>query len=189
MNFSLGQKRFTNLQVQRNALVGLCCCLLVIASGQVFLLMFKHERIIIMPPELRQTYWVEGNRFAPSYLEEMALYFCHLLLDLTEANIIPQGEILLRYINSSAYGKFKTKLLADEKRLKKEQLSLHFAPQQVQVFAKALSVEVSGDLLSYVESRKTSQIRETYRLIFKQHAGRLFLDDFQVVKSERSERE
>ena len=185
MNFFLHQKRLTNLQAQRNILVGLCCCLLVLASGQMILLLFKHERIIISPPELKQSYWVEGNKFAPSYLEEMGLYFCHLLLDLTEANVIPQGEILLRYINSSSYGKFKARLLEDEKRLKKEQLSLHFAPQQVQIFAKALAVEVEGDLISYVESRKTSQIRETYRLTFKQHAGRLFLDDFQVKKSER----
>ena len=185
MKFTLYQKRMGHLYVQRNAYAALSCGLLAVTLLLTTLLFFKNERTIIAPPELKQSYWVEGNRFSPSYLEEMALYFTHLLLDVTESNIISQGEILLRYISPNAYGNFKAKILQDEKRLKKEQLSLHFLPGDIHIFPTTLTAEIGGDLISYVGSKKVSQVRETYRIVFKQRLGRLFLESFQMVKSEK----
>ncbi len=175
----------SNLSLQRNVLVAACCGLFVITFLLTVFLFFKHEKTIVSPPELKQSYWVEGNRFSPSYLEEMAVYFTHLLLDVTELNIIPQGEILLRYILPDSYGGFKSKILADEKRLKKEQLSLHFVPGDIELSPNTLTAEISGDLMSYVGSQKVSQIRESYRIVFTQRLGRLFLKSFEMIKSEK----
>lgn len=187
MKFTLYQKRIGNLSIQRNALLGLNCGLFTITLLLIVLLFFKNEKTIISPPELKQSYWVEGNRFSPSYLEEMALYFTHLLLDVTESNIMPQGEILLRYISPDSYGHFKAKIIQDEKKLKKEQLSLHFLAQDIHVFPSTLTAEVGGDLISYVGSQRVSSVRETYRIVFKQKLGRLFLESFQIVKSEKEQ--
>ena len=187
MKHLLYQKSMSHLYGQRNALLVLSAGLLSIVLLLTILLFFKNEKTIISPPELKQGFWVEGNRFSPSYLEEMALYFTHLLLDVSDANIIPQGEILMRYAVPEAYGPFKAKILSDEKKLKKEQLSLHFLPVDIQVFADNLSVEVGGDLISYVGSRKVSTVRETYRITFKQRQGRLFIESFQMVKSEKEQ--
>lgn len=185
MKFSLYQKKLSHINVQRNALAGLSLLLLVIVLLQTLFLFLKKERIIISPPDAKQSYWIEGNRFSPSYLEEMSLFLCHLLLDITESNIIPQGEVLLRYISPKTYGAFKTKLLEDEKKLKQEQLSLHFMPQEIQLSPDSLTVDVTGDLISYVSTQKISQVRETYRLIFEHKLGRLFLQSFKMIKSER----
>ena len=185
MKFALYQKKLSHINVQRNALAGLSFLLLVIVLLQTLFLFFKKERIIVSPPDAKQSYWVEGNRFSPSYLEETSLFLCHLLLDISESNIIPQGEVLLRYISPKAYGAFKTKLLEDEKRLKQEQLSLHFMPQEIQLSADSLMADVTGDLISYVSTQKISQVRETYRLIFEQKLGRLFLQSFKMIKSDK----
>jgi len=182
MKFSLSQKRLSHLNLQRNALAGLAGILLIVVLLQTVLLFFKNERVIISPPELNQSYWVEGNRFSPSYLEEMSLLFTHLMLDVTEESVIPQGEVILRYVNPEHYGEFKSKLLSDEKRLKKQQLSLHFSPKNV-VLPEPLVAEIQGILTSYVASQKVSQVQETYRLGFSQKRGRLFLDSFQVIQS------
>lgn len=187
MKFSFQQKRLTDLHVQRNVLAGLSSTLLFVVLLQTFLLFFKNERLIISPPEIKHGYWVEGNRFSPSYIEEMALYFCHLLMDVSESNLIPQGEVLLRYISPEAYGSFKSKLLDDEKRLKKEQLSLHFVPQDIQLYLGEHAAEITGDLISYVAAKKISQVRETYRLTFDQKQSRLFLKSFQLIKSEKEQ--
>lgn len=189
MKFALSQKRLSNLLVQRNALAGLSLLLLSLALLQSLFLFLKKERVIVTPLDAKQSYWVEGNRFSPSFLEETALFFCHLLLDITEVSVIPQGEVLLRHIAPQAYGTFKLKLLQDEKRLKKEQLSLHFVPQTIQLFPEVLRVEVTGDLLSYVARDKVSQTRETYRLQFAQQKGRLWLQEFKLVKSEQGKDE
>src|SRR5579872_7139368 len=113
MKFSLQKKRLSHLNVQRNLLAGLSFILLLIVLLQTLLLFFKREKIIINPPELKQGYWVEGDRFSNSYLEEMALFFTHLMLDVSESSVIPQGEVLLRYVSPESYGDFKTKLLSD----------------------------------------------------------------------------
>ncbi len=184
MKFFLHQKRLSYLLVQRNILVGFCTTLLIILLLQSALLFFKHEKIIIHPPEIKQSYWVEGNRFSQSYIEEMALFFAHLLLDVSEENILLQGEVLLRYVPSELYGNFKNKLLSDEKRLKKQQLSLHFTPKTVE-FPKPMTADVMGILTSYVAKEKVSEVQESYRFIFSNNKGRLFLNSVEVLKSER----
>jgi conjugal transfer pilus assembly protein TraE len=183
MKFILFKKRLGHLSVQRNTLAGLTAILLLVVLLQVVLLFFKNERIIISPPELNQSYWIEGKRFSQSYLEEMALLFTHLLLDVTEESVIPQGEVILRYVRPEYYGTFKAKLLDDEKRLKKQQLSLNFRPKNFG-FPKPLVIDIQGILTSYVASQKVSQVQETYRLRFSQKSGRLFLDSFEVIQSE-----
>ena len=184
MNFTLYQKRLTHLNVQRNILAGAALILLVIVLLQTLLLFFKKERVIINPPELTQSYWVEGDRFSKSYLEEMAMFFTHLLLDVTESNVLPQGEILLRYVVPSAYGDFKDKLLADQKRLKKQQLSLQFTPQSIDLVAP-LTLEINGFLANYVGTKKVAQFKETYWVQFSQRRGRLFLESFQMIKTDQ----
>jgi len=182
MKFLLHEKRLSHSMAQRKFLVGLSGVLLLIVLLQTTLLFFKHEKIIISPPELRQSYWVEGNRFSPSYVEETALFLTHLLLDVSEASIIPQGEIILRYVWPESYGDFKKKLLADEKRLKKQQLSLHFKAKTIE-FHAPLILDMQGTLLSYVGSKKISEVQETYRIGFTQRQGRLFLESFEVIQS------
>lgn len=183
MKFLLYQGRLSHIQVQRNFLVGLCVLLSLIMLLQTWLLCFKQERVIISPPELTQSYWVEGNRFSNSYVEEMALFFAHLLLDVTESSLIPQGEVLLRYVIPDSYGAFKSKLLQDHKRLKQQQLSLHFSPQSSK-FVKPLTLDLSGILTSYVAAQKVGQVKETYRIKLIPKKGRLFLAEFAVVQAE-----
>jgi conjugal transfer pilus assembly protein TraE len=140
--------------------------------------------VIITPPELTQSYWVQGSAFSKSYLEEMALFFSHLLLDVSQDSILSQGEVVLRYVVPNSYGVFKSKLLEDEQRLKKHQLSLHFIPKSV-AFVQPLTVEVQGYLNHYVGSQRVSQVQETYRIDFSQKKSQLFLESFRVVKSEQ----
>jgi conjugal transfer pilus assembly protein TraE len=189
MKLSFHHKRLSSLQFQKNLLGGLSLILLLIVLLQTGLLFFKSHRTLILPPETKQSYWIEGNRFAPAYLEEMALYFTHLLLDITEANVLYQGEVLLRHVEPQAYGTFKQKLFTDEKRLKKDHLSLHFVPLECEVSPTSLSVLVTGDLIGYVGTKKISQHRETYQISFSQVKGRLFLKSFHVVKTDQPDLE
>ncbi len=184
MKFTLYQKRLTYLHVQRNIIAGLALIFLIIILLQTLLLFFKKERVIVSPPELKQSYWIEGDRFSNSYLEEMALFFSHLMLDVTEANILQQGDILLRYVLPESYGEFKAKLFQDEKRLKSQQLSLQFTPITIE-FVAPLTMDVNGFLANYIGAKKVSQFQETYRVTFSHKKGRLFLRSFQIIKSEQ----
>lgn len=185
MKLQFKEKRLTNLNFQRNSLLGLSAVLMGVVFLQTILLFFKNDRVIIMPPETKQSFWVEGNRFSPVYLEEQGLYFAHLLLDVSVSNILSQGEILLRYVDPKYHGDFKKRLLEDEQRLKKDNLSLMFTPIECEVFPDHLMVELTGDLNGYVGNKKVTTNRETYRFEFSNHKGRLFLKKMSVVKTRR----
>ncbi|MBP9728915.1 MAG: type IV conjugative transfer system protein TraE [Gammaproteobacteria bacterium] len=185
MRFSFYQKKFNALITERKFLLGLSLSLLLLVFLQMGLLFFKRERIILTPPEFKSSVWIERNRFSQSYLEEMALFFAHLLLDVSESNILPQGDIVLRYVAPESYGSFKTQLLSDENRLKKQQLSLQFYPQSL-AFQKPLVVDIKGILKRYVGSKKISEAQETYQIQFGVRFGRLFLNRFEVIQSNQA---
>ena len=189
MKLFLRGKRLSHLQFQRNLLAGLSLCLLMVVTLQAILLFFKSEKIIVHPPELKQSYWVEGNSFAPTYLEEMALYYCHLLLDVSAGNVLHQGNILLRYVAPSEYGHFKARLFEEEKRLRRENVSLTFNPVDCIVTPGQMTVDINGDLLTYVSDKKISQHRETYRVTFDSKSSRLFLKSFSLIKTDRPSEE
>lgn len=189
MDFHLNQNRLSDLKFQRNVLAGVCVALLGINATQSLCLFFRHDRIIVTPPQLTQGFWVEGNRFSPQYLEEMALHYAHFFLDVTEKNILYQGDILLRYVTPEAYGTFKAKLLEDEKRLKKNNLSTRFSPSEVAISPDQLTVDLSGELMSYVGDKKISQVRETYQIKFQNQSGHLLIAAFTFLKSDRNPNE
>lgn len=145
-----------NLTFQRNALAGLASVLLVITLLQTIFLFLKNEKIIILPPETKQSFWVEGNKFSPIYLEEQAIFFAHLLLDVSTSNILSQGEILLRYTDSSAHEILKTRLFREEARLKRDNVSMKFEMIECEVFPNQLMLELTGDLHAYVAHKKIS---------------------------------
>ena len=166
MNFNFKQDCLTSAQWQRNVLAGLSAILLVVVLLQTLLLCFQSTKTIILPPETKQSFWVEGNRFSPVYLEE-------------------QGEILLRYVDTANHGVFKTRLFKEEQRLKRDSLSLSFIAVECEVFPEAMAVEITGDLNGYVSGKKISSHRETYRLEFTSHKGRLFLKAMSVINTDQ----
>ena len=176
-----------NLTFQRNALAGLAGVLLMTTLLQTIFLFLKNEKIIILPPETKQSFWVEGNKFSPMYLEEQAIFFAHLLLDVSHSNILSQGEILLRYTDSSAHEILKTRLFKEEARLKRDNVSMKFELVECEVYPDQLMLELTGDLHAYVAHKKISTHRETYRVEFTSKSGRLFLKSFEVIKSDNKD--
>lgn len=187
MELNLKHKKISSLLFQRNFLGGLALALLVIALLQTALLFVKSEKIIILPPELKQEFWIEGNRFAPTYLEEQGMYFTHLLLDVSSSNILSQGEVLLRYADPAFHEQFKTRLFAEEQRLKKDNVSLYFTVTDCEVYPSELALEITGDLHAYVAFKKISTHRETYRMQFSAKKGRLFLKTFEILQSDNKD--
>lgn len=187
MNFQFKQDCLETAQWQRNVLGALSAVLLVTVFLQAVCLCFKSTKTIILPPETKQSFWVEGNSFSPVYLEEQGMYFAHLLLDVSASNILAQGEILLRYVDPINHGTFKAHLFKEEQRLKRDNVACNFVAVECEVFPKEMAVEITGDLNGYVANKKISTHRETYRLEFTSVKGRLFLKAFTVLKTDQKD--
>lgn len=189
MDFQVHTYRLSDLRTQRNVLAGLALVLLMSNLTQSILLFSRSERIIVTPPQLTQSFWVEGNQFSPHYLEQMALHYVHMILDVSEANILYQGDIVLRSVVPEAYGIFKAKLLQDQKMLKKNNVSTRFSVVECKIKSTILAVELTGDLMEYVGDKRISQGREIYQIEFENRRGRLLIKAFTVIKSDRIKEE
>ncbi len=187
MKFNLAKKRLTNFEYQRNMLLGLTATLLLLLMILSLSLFFKSERVIVLPPEVRREFWVEGNRFSPEYLEEMAMYFIHLSFDVNQTTLPYNTEILSRYADVETANYLRTKHEKDIKKLKNNDASTTFEVQEVVVYPDRNVVQVSGLLNKYVSNRKISDSRDIYEVRFKTYRGRLFFKSIKKIDGEKNE--
>ena len=184
MKFRLHNSRLGDLFQQRNLLLSLSAMLLALNFTQALFTFFRLERIIVVPPDIKQEFWLEKNKVSASYLEEMALFFADLILESSPESAAYKRDIILRNTVSSGYGPLKTRLLEDEERLKKEHLTTSFQASSVKVDPEKLFVELTGDLIHFVGEKRISQSRDTYQFQFEYRHGRLLIKAFKLVTSE-----
>lgn len=161
---------------QRNAWIGLSAFMAVSNMILSIALFLKHERIILVPPHITKTLWVEGGTVSKEYLEEMGLYMSKLLLDLSPTSFAYNHETLLKYATPEAYGALKKQLLEDGDYYTKLQLSTHFKPTEVTASPSKLYVEVKGTLTSYVAGKEIHASIETISLQFSLRGAGLLLE-------------
>jgi conjugal transfer pilus assembly protein TraE len=183
MNKKIEHYRISYLLSQRNILGAVSALLLGIVTLQAIFLFFRNERIIISPPELHQSYWVEGNRFSEGYLEEMAAFYAHLLLDVSADTLLYQGEVALRAVDADSYSRIRTKLFADEKKLKKENVTSRFEPKKAIVSRDALEVQLKGTMTQFVSGKQVTSFEETFIIRFSAYKGKLFIKDFALMET------
>lgn len=182
MQFNYATKRMTNFEYQRNMLLGLVAVLLTILLILSVCLFFRSERVIVLPPEVKQEFWVEGNRFSPEYLEEMAVYFLHLALDVNQVTLPYNTEILTRYSDVETANYLQTKYERDIKKLKENDASTSFEVKEVTVFPDQNIVRAEGRLKHYVGSKCIKEHSAMYEVRFKTYRGRLFFKEIKQVE-------
>lgn len=182
MKFNFASKRVTNFEYQRNTLLGLTAALLVLLIVLSLCLFFRNERVIVLPPEVKREFWAEGNRFSPEYLEEMAVYFLHLALDVNQTTLPYNTEMLARYSDVETGNYLRTKYEKDIRKLKQNDASTTFEVKEVTVYPDRNIVRVEGTLNSYVGSKRIKDTQETYEVSFKTYRGRLFFKEISRMK-------
>lgn len=182
MKLSHYKSLIQQLIAQRNGLVLITMTLGLSNMGLVALFALKSERVILVPPQIQRSFWVEGAQASASYLEEMALFFAHQLLDVTPSSAAYQREIALRYVGSDFYNVLQKRLLAEEERYRKENLSTSFKVCEVGVHPQTMTVKLIGDLMSYVAGQKIKQSRESYLIRFRFKSGRFWVEAFELIE-------
>ncbi len=187
MKHSLSLAKAGHLLKQRNALSALTAGLL---TSNILLVLFcftRSERIVVVPPEVKQSFWVEQGQVSNSYLEEMSSFFLHLALDRSPESVDFQNQVLLRYAAPNAYGPLKAQLLEDEKILKRERLSTHFHAHKIIVDQKNLSADIQGTLFKFVGGASIGTSPGHYKLKFSYTKGKLFIENLsEDIKNEAS---
>src|SRR5690348_9809428 len=64
----------------------------------------SHQRVVVMPPSVHKTFWVEDERVSAEYLEQMGYFLMQLILNVTPQSVDHQSKVLLQYAAPAAYG-------------------------------------------------------------------------------------
>ena len=176
MNAFIMERDIHNLKVQRNVLTAICASTFVVLIVQSVFLFNKQERVIVVPPVVNQSFWVDNENISTSYLEQMGVFLGELLLSKSYHSSQKQREIILKFASPEFSTSLRKKLLEEEAKLKNQNSSYLFHPDSVKVKQSKRQVLLEGDRELYVNGKRVSVQKESYVLHFSYLGGRLLLD-------------
>lgn len=141
------------------------------------------ERVIVVPPEIHKTFWVESGRASAEYLEQMAYFLVQLTLNVTPQSIDHQSRLLLRYAAPAAYGELRSALATAAERVKRDGASTVFSAQDIAVDERAQRVGVRGLLTTFISDRRVSEVSRGYLVELEYAGGRIFLKAFRETSA------
>lgn len=146
--------------------------------AMLVLRMAGHERIVLVPPAIHKTFWVDSSRVSPEYLEQMGYFLMQLTLNVTPQSAEHQAKVLLSYAAPAAFGELRSALAATTERLKRDGAATVFSAQYLTIDEHALKVGVRGQLTTYISDRRVSETAKGYAIEFQYSAGRIYLKAF-----------
>ena len=132
------------------------------------------ERVVVVPPTIHKTFWVESDRVSAEYLEQMGYFLMQLTLNVTPMSVDHQAKLLLQYAAPASFGELRAALAAAGQRLKRDSASTVFSAQDVSVDERGLRVGVRGQLTTYISDRRVSDVSKGYAIELQYAAGRVF---------------
>ncbi len=184
MKFALLQRDLGSARRATNVLVAL---LLASLATNLVLSVYAvqasgRERVILVPPTISKTFWVDQERVSAAYLEQMGYFLMQLILNVTPQSADHQSRVLLQYAAPAAAGELRTQLATSIERLKRDGAATVFSPQDISVDERALKVGIRGQLTTYVSERRVSDVPKGYLIEFKTNGGRLTLAAFRETR-------
>jgi conjugal transfer pilus assembly protein TraE len=175
------EKNLEHLLFQRNIFAALCVILALTVLLQSAFLFSKKERVVITPPFIEKSFWVDSSTISPTYLEQFGVFLGQNLLSKTSASSPGQRNLLLRHTSPAFSGILKQRLLDEEEVLKKQMTSYTFFTKSVDVDINKMSVILSGARSNYANGHSISNKDESYELSFIFSGGRLLLNGVKIL--------
>ena len=131
-----------------------------------------HQKVIIIPPGVRNKIIVSGNIVNDEYINTFARYISSLAFSYNPTTARKQYEELLTLYDSRSYPQAKTVFynLADQVEMTK--VSSTFYIDKIWVDEQKRQVEVQGKHQEYMDDRKVEDKTRTYFIGYKISDGR-----------------
>ena len=141
------------------------------------------ERIILVPPTIHKSFWVESDKVSAEYLEQMGYFLVQLVLNVTPQSVDYQSKILLQYAAPASYGEIKTAMAVAGERLKRDGAATVFSPRTLNVDERALKVAVEGQLTTFVSDRRVSEVSKSYLIELQYAQGKITIKSFKETNA------
>jgi conjugal transfer pilus assembly protein TraE len=136
------------------------------------------EKTVLVPPEIKRSFWVSDNAVSKEYLEEMAYWYAGLALNITPIASDYQKTLFLTYAAPSEYGRLQAEMGARAAFLRKNNTATQFAVRSITADEKNRRVALSGYLSTWTSDKKAGERSAVFMIGFKQMNGKLYVSDF-----------
>ncbi len=144
------------------------------------------EAVTVLVPAVSGPVWEVGGSWAGRrYLEDAARTAAVTLLTLTPENAGHVREAAARMSAAEARGAIGAWVAAEAGRMARRDLSSAFYPRRIDADPGTLTVEVRGELATWIGREESARQRKAYRLVFRVDGGRLGLLRFEDLEDER----
>ncbi len=164
------------LGAQNLVICGLIALSLVLALTAFALV--GRERVIVVPPTVSKSFWVDKEKVSADYLDQMALFLVQLMLNVTPRSVDYQARTLLGYTAPEAYAELKTAMTVAAERLKRDNAVTLFSPVAMQIDEPGMRVAINGTLATYIADRRVTDVNKSYLVEFRYSGGKLYLAAF-----------
>ena len=137
-----------------------------------------YERVIVVPPAVHKSFWVENDRVSAEYLEQMGYFLIQLALNVTPQSVDYQSRLLLQYVAPASYGEVKTSMTVVAEHLKRDGASTVFSARNVTTDERALKVSIQGSLTTFIGDRRVSDVTKSYLVELQYALGKLTIKSF-----------
>ncbi len=152
----------------------------MILGGSIFFLIGK-ERIVVVPPVTANEFWVASDTVSDSYLEQWSECLANLILNVTPNNFKARSEHLLSHVDAGSYQQVKERLIKEQAEIERRGLSSMFHINAFRVDRPSLTVEMKGNLRTWVGNAPLEAKERVYQIKFIYRHGRLYIQSFNEV--------
>ncbi len=158
--------------------------LVLLLQSATLIRLLGTEKTVLVPPEIRRSFWVSGHAVAREYLEEMAYWYAGLALNITPGTSEYQHALFLKYAAPAEYGRLQSEMGARAEFLRKNNTATQFSVQSVTVDERKRRVALTGALTTWASDKKAGERQVTYLIGFNQLNGKLYVSDFKETSSQ-----
>lgn len=146
----------------------------------------NEQRTAVTPMAFNAPFAVSQNSADASYLQQMALSFIALRLNVSSETVDASHQALLQYIRPGAQNQMKVILAEEAKRIKNDNVNSAFFQTSVRVWPQYGRVEIRGVLKTWIGDSKPFTDIKHYILILKRENGVTWLDNFGETDDEKN---
>lgn len=161
--------------------LGVVAIIALLLAASVMKLSGKRERVVIVPPNISEPFYLANSYVSEAYLRQMADYYTRLIYNVTPKSVDTQIETLLNHVDSGRYHELRSQLTRKAEEIKSKNLATAFFPTRFDVDEKTMNVYVEGDFAMILGREKQRLERKQFLLIFDYKDGRIWLKQIREV--------
>lgn len=149
----------------------------------MLMLSVKSQRILLVPPQITKEFWIERNRVAPEYMEQMGVFVATLIGNLSPTNAEFNVNMLIKHYLDPARSNPEVvrELLGQAAYIKKNNMTQTFFPSSISVVDRDnMKVRVEGSNIINIGTGRVSGEKVSYLIRFNTRDYKLYVEEFTI---------